>query len=670
MKICAVCDRVHDSSQETCDGVLNDRPDSVDVVSGYAIDGRIRSTATVEMFHARHIESGRACKLALVKPASKRFKADARAAQGLFHSNIAAVIESGELPGETAYAVMEAFGETSLRELITEGSLSLLDKIRIARQTAEAVHAIHAAGLLHGAITPDSISVRGRGTDDLSVKLHDIDLGSAVADGVLANRFAMDSEIGSIRYFAPERFKGDNEKGSDVYSLGLLLYELLSDHPPFDGDSAAAVIDKHLHEKPPEIKIENFDLRMLLTHTLSEALQKQPSFRQSTADLFARQMRHIEQLATHVATPPPAVVVRDVVRPAIATVAESRLQVFNAAASFDISNEPSLPEPVIDKSPIRYVPAVEPEAPAVHSVHVLTPMPFVQPISKRSRLKGMKKRLHSHITNAEETPTLPTTIDWQQPDDVPTVEDAREALLSTTFDSEEEITHVRPPVERIEVDLDRSKDAESKPFALAFLPTLLTQRADQVAEHKGDSGFSGYQFTGRDLGKAPIYGLAIVALVIVGFGIFRIGSALGEDNGGYIGEARRPQAQVPSRSSITDRIEPPAAVVNIPAQPVEVSERPSTDGEEPVIVKAKAVESPRSASNDDVKPTRSSASKDEIVVPVRSSSRKSSPIVPSTLVITRGKERPRAIIIAETPATRPIRPGSGATRPRIVGLPD
>src|SRR5688572_11015836 len=65
----------------------------------------------------------------------------------------------------------------------------------------------------------------------------------------------------------------------------------------------------HLHQKPPEIKIENFDLRMLLTHTIYESLQKQPSFRQSTADLFARQMRHIEQLATHVSTPPPAVAV-------------------------------------------------------------------------------------------------------------------------------------------------------------------------------------------------------------------------------------------------------------------------------------------------------------------------------------------------------------------------
>ncbi len=667
MKICAVCDRVHDNSQEICNGILNNVPDSVDVVSGYAIEGRIRSTTTVEIFHARHIDSGRECKLALVKPASKRFTADATAAQGLFHSNITAVIESGELPDETAYAVTEAFDETSLRELIAERSLSLLDKIRIARQTAEAVHAIHAAGLLHGAVAPDSISVRGGGTDDLSVKLHDIDLGSAVADGVLANRFSMDSEIALIKYFAPERFKGENVKGSDVYSLGLLLYELLSDHPPFDGDLAAAVIDKHLHEKPPEIKIENFDLRMLLTHTLSEALQKQPSFRQSTADLFARQMRHIEQLATHVATPPPAVVVRDVVRPAIVPV-ESRPQVFNAVAAFDTRSEPSLPEPVIEKPPIRDVPVVEPEAHAVHTVNVMRPIPFVQPIPKRSRLKGMKKRLHLQITNAKETPMLPTTIDWQQPDDVPTVEDAREARLST-FDSEEEITHVRPPVERIEVDLDRPKNPESKPFALAFLPTLLTQRADRVAEYKGHSGFSGYQSTGRDLGKAPIYGLAIVALAVVGFGIFRIGSALGEDNGGYIGEARRPQVQMPSQSSRTDRIEPQPAVVNIPAQPVEIPEEASTDEEEPVIVKAKAVEPPRSAASDDTTPTRSSASKDEMV-PVRSSSRKSSPIVPSTLVITRGKERPRAVIVAETPATRPIRPGSGATRPRIVGLPD
>jgi hypothetical protein len=85
---------------------------------------------------------------------------------------------------------------------------------------------------------------------------------------------------------------------------------MLSGSPPFDATTAVALIHQQRNQQPPEVKIDNFNLRMLVTHALTEALQKHSRLRQSSADLFARQLRHIEQLATHSSTPPPAGAVR------------------------------------------------------------------------------------------------------------------------------------------------------------------------------------------------------------------------------------------------------------------------------------------------------------------------------------------------------------------------
>jgi hypothetical protein len=244
------------------------------------------------------------------------------------------------------------------------------------------------------------------------------------------------------------------------------------------------------------------------------------------------------------------------------------------------------------------------------------------------------------------------------------------------FDSDEEITHVRPPVDRVEVKWDE-KVGERRPFALAFLPTLLSARdaegSDSAAEEH--SGFSAYQSSGRDLGKLPIYAIAMCGFLVVGFGIFRIASALAEDNGGYIGEARRAPIQISAPPVQPEPIEPQVAVINIPAQSIEMPpavstlEEKATFEEKPIAVTVNEVKQPKPSPVEPPKRSKPEAAK---VTPAAASktSKSESAFVPSTLVITRGKGEPRAVIVAKTPATRPIKPGSGATRPRIVGLPD
>jgi hypothetical protein len=216
------------------------------------------------------------------------------------------MLESGEL-----FIVAEDAGGQTLRELLNGSCVpSLLTAIEIARQAAEAVHAIHLNGLVHRALNPANIILTTDAEGRLLVRLQNPDLGGAVNHSVISNKFLIDSALDSIRYFAPEQCSGNTAGAqTDVYSLGIVLFELLAGMPPFDAPNAAGVIEKHRSQPPPELKIDNFDLRMLLTHTLMESLQKQPRSRHSSANAFARQLRHMEQLATHSSTPPPAVAV-------------------------------------------------------------------------------------------------------------------------------------------------------------------------------------------------------------------------------------------------------------------------------------------------------------------------------------------------------------------------
>ncbi|MDI1242723.1 MAG: serine/threonine-protein kinase [bacterium] len=673
MKICSVCERCFEEGVGFCSdpahGELADGPYSVDIVPGYRIERVLASSPRAVTYQAQQTEYGQNCAISIAEPDAAEFLADARIAAGLFQSCVAGVVESGELSNGSAYAVFQESGNRSLRDVFQGGTLSLLDEIRIARQAAEAVSAIHTAGLLHGALRPENVSITGLGSEELAVRIHNIDLGSAFANGILSNRFSMDSSLNSLLYFAPERFRGEAPTvQSDVYSLGVLLYELLSGHPPFEAQSAAALAEMHLNQKPPEIKIENFDLRMLLTHTMNESLQKQSSFRQSTADLFARQMRHIEQLATHVSTPPPAVAVA--MAASAAQLLPRKLEPATVArASESLRPFASVPDLThLEAAPIASAPVVEPtDTPAMHPVQMETPMPFI-PTQERSRLKGMKNRARSYVSESKAvvTPT-PTPIDWQQPeDDVPSVDAVREELAScgviAPFEAVEQSTHAGTPVERYEVKWGEPMAVEASRLAAEFAP--ISGRS-AIAE---EPAVLEYRTHGPDLGKLPIYGVALLAFVVVGFGVFRLGSALADDTGGYIGESRPSKLEMPAPPVRTAAIEPQIAVVSIPEQQISVPAPDETFHEQSSILRERTV--PTSTS----KPSKRSGSVEPKTgtEATRQSPRGEAPIVPSTLVITRGPGKPKAIVVTESPAreSRPTKVGSGATRPRIVSLPN
>ena len=327
MKVCSVCDRCFedfeiycsDASHPPLEGTLRGRPEMID---GYRLDALLSSGLKGDAYRAYHTASGRSCLILIPSVDEKgreRFLRDAQFAATIFHPNLADIYEAGSLETGECYVVAEDASGQSLRHLLNDvGAPSLLTSIQVVRQAAEAAHALHLKGLTHGSLCPENIILTSDAEHRLMVRIQNPDFGCAGQNSIVCNKFFIDSAVDSLKYFAPEQCSGEQAgHKADVYSLGIILYEMLAGTPPFEESTAAALIEKHKNQRPPDIRIDNFDLRMLLAHTLMESLSKRPEQRQSSANAFARQMRHIEQLATHVSTPPPVVAVAPSVRPSV-----------------------------------------------------------------------------------------------------------------------------------------------------------------------------------------------------------------------------------------------------------------------------------------------------------------------------------------------------------------
>ncbi|HEX6127247.1 MAG TPA: protein kinase [Pyrinomonadaceae bacterium] len=286
------------------------REGSPEMVSGYQIESLVEKGVNSATYGARQLASGGSCLIRILTAGdnTEDFLHEAKLASTFFHPNVVDVYDAGTLDDGEVFVVSEMPRGRTLRDFLNEGGVpKLLTSIEIVRQTAEALHAIHLAGFNHGAVSPENIILTEDPDGGLLVRLRNLDFGRAIERSITGNKFIVETVLGALRYFAPEQCGAEATNAqTDVYSLGVVFYELLAGAPPFDAATATALIHKHKNQPPPDVRIDDFHLRMLVTHSLTESLQKPARLRQPTANAFARQLRHIEQLATHVSTPPPA----------------------------------------------------------------------------------------------------------------------------------------------------------------------------------------------------------------------------------------------------------------------------------------------------------------------------------------------------------------------------
>jgi len=409
MKICSVCGRCFDDSVSSCvhetHPPLSERRDGcAEMISGYRLESLVKSNAKSNFYRARQIESDRRC---LVKvffaddEKTETFLKEAKITSSFFHPSVADVYETGRLDSGELFVVSEdTEGQTVSELLQTVGVPQLLTTVQIVRQAAEALHELHQNGLVHRAVRPENIILTADLEHRLLVRVQNPDLGGVDEHSIVSDKFTIDSAVDSLKYFAPEQFCGEETNAqTDVYALGVVFYELLAGTPPFESLKAAELAEKHKHQPPPDIKIDDFELRMLITHALMESLQKRPSLRQSSANTFARQLRHIEQLATHSPTPPPVVSVPqdqpaknglyNPVAAAHSTAAAARTVDPTPVRSARIEMPLEILHEADEPGSVAELENVSPVVPVQHAVERTVTRPV------RSRLKAVKRRLHS-----------------------------------------------------------------------------------------------------------------------------------------------------------------------------------------------------------------------------------------------------------------------------------
>jgi serine/threonine-protein kinase len=206
-----------------------------------------------------------------------RFRHEAIAAARLSHPNIVSTYDTGDDDG-VAYIVMELVEGPTLRHLVDQhGGLPVTDVIRIGSQVADALDAAHRAGLVHRDVKPANVLVPAVGP----VKVTDFGIAKAAGGDDLTRTGTV---MGTARYLAPEQVNGrPTDPRTDVYALGLLLYEALCGHPPFGGDTEIATAMARLTTAAPAVRAERPEVSQALDDVIHRCLARQPSARFGSA---------------------------------------------------------------------------------------------------------------------------------------------------------------------------------------------------------------------------------------------------------------------------------------------------------------------------------------------------------------------------------------------------
>src|SRR5919108_4026993 len=216
----------------------------------------------------------------------ERFRREAKSAAGLSHPNIVSIYDRGEAEG-TYYIAMEVIEGRSLKELImTRGPLPIAHAIAHARQILDALRFAHRHGIIHRDIKPHNVLI-----GDARLKVTDF--------GIARHGPSQMTEAGSImgtaQYLSPEQARGAPvTAASDLYSVGIVLYEMLTGRVPYGGDSAIEIAMKHVNELPKPPSQLRPEMPPGLDRVVLRALAKEPEDRYQTAEDFIDDLERVE----------------------------------------------------------------------------------------------------------------------------------------------------------------------------------------------------------------------------------------------------------------------------------------------------------------------------------------------------------------------------------------
>ncbi|MGB5848125.1 MAG: serine/threonine-protein kinase, partial [Ignavibacteriaceae bacterium] len=218
----------------------------------------------------------------------QRFKIEAKAAASLNHPNISTIhaIEESE---DQIFIVMEYIDGFELKDKIKSSSLPVDETIQIATQIAEGLEAAHKNGIVHRDIKASNIMI----TKDGKVKIMDFGLAK-IKDGTELTKIG--STVGTAAYMSPEQTKGEEvDHRTDIWSFGVVLYEMLAGELPFKGDYEQAVIYSILNEDPKSITILREDAPSQLSNIIAKTLKKNPKERYHTIKELIEELKAVNK---------------------------------------------------------------------------------------------------------------------------------------------------------------------------------------------------------------------------------------------------------------------------------------------------------------------------------------------------------------------------------------
>lgn len=286
-------------------------------VSHYRIVSELGSGGMGIVYRADDLKLGRAVALKFIsaelaheEQAIRRLRAEARAASALNHPNICTIYDIDE-DEDGPFIVMELMKGLSLRDRLTSGPLKAHQVVDIGIDCADALHAAHQAGIVHRDIKPANVFL----TDNGHVKL--LDFGVAkLASGYVGNTATGEAphstvagiSVGTVAYMSPEQATGEDLDGrTDLFSLGVVLYECATGRHPFPGKTSGAVLAAIINQSPPSPVALNPELPLRLQEVINNCLEKDRELRyQSSADLRAdlrRVRRDLQSGPSHAVAP-------------------------------------------------------------------------------------------------------------------------------------------------------------------------------------------------------------------------------------------------------------------------------------------------------------------------------------------------------------------------------
>ncbi len=321
IKVCPTCDQKYPEDEEFCgkDGTRLEelKDETVDPLLGKALDGRwviqerIGEGGMGSVYLASQRSVDRQVAIKTLRPELcnsrefvDRFFREARVASTISHPHCVTILDFGQTDDGTLYLAMEYLEGMPLADRLRHPDLSVREILQICMQISSALAAAHQQNIIHRDLKPDNVFLLSISDGSTFIKV--LDFGIAKVLDAEKDMTKTGQVFGTPEYMSPEQCRGDKLDGrSDLYSLGCILYRMLSGHPPFESDTPMAVLVSHASENPPHINevIQRGDIPDQLTDLCMRLLAKQPDDRPADAQAVRAELEAMMGHTTSGSTP-------------------------------------------------------------------------------------------------------------------------------------------------------------------------------------------------------------------------------------------------------------------------------------------------------------------------------------------------------------------------------